>query len=143
MDIASQAKGLRLASGVLMFFGVLVFTGSHPAVGQPVMLLAGLLIWPLDGGQDATVPVTRLLAAISGGVMVGWGLLIWLMCGTLFERAPHEVRRIVLISVVAWAIFDSTGSVLSGVPLNVGGNLLFVIMFFWVLRQPAEMRAAV
>lgn len=64
----------QTASGSVIAFGALTALAAWPATAPPANLLADLLHWPLNGTEKIDTPRARLLAAIAGGVMVGWGL---------------------------------------------------------------------
>lgn len=127
-------KWLKCASAIVIGFGFIIAAASHPAFGGPTIFFADLLIWPFDGDPGQLDQVTRLLSAISGGIMVGWGALLWMTITQVMPRMPEVGRRMIMVSIITWFVVDSTGSVMSGVPLNVGGNLLFLIAFVIPLR---------
>lgn len=133
--MTSEQKGLRFAAGVTLITGVALALAAIPALNLPMRLLADILIWPLDQAQTLNLPETRLAFAIGGGVMVGWGLMIWQLAGEPLERAPDAVRAIIRNSVLAWFIVDSAGSIAAGAALNVLPNLAFVALFLLPMRS--------
>ena len=138
MELRSQQRNLRAAALVVVGSGVLVAMASVEALEGPALLLLDLMVWPLDGEQRLAGLEPRLLSAISGGVMVGWGALIYLLAGELMHDHPAIVRRIVLVSLGLWFCVDSLGSFAAGVPASLIGNLMFLGLFVWVLRRPAS-----
>lgn len=138
--MTSEQKGLRFAAGVTLITGAALALAALPALNLPMRLLADILIWPLDQAQTLGLPETRLAFAIGGGVMLGWGLMIWQLAGEPLERAPDAVRGIIRSSVLAWFVVDSAGSVASGAALNVVPNLVFLALFLVPMRR---VRAAV
>jgi hypothetical protein len=142
MHRKSQRTWLRIGAGMVIASGLLVAPAAHPATGGPAVLLADLLFWPLDGAQTGAAGEARLLAAIGGGVMVGWGWALWLLAGEGMDRAPDLARRIILGSVGLWFVVDSTGSIAAGAPLNVVGNLAFLVVLVLPLwRGPVTRHA--
>lgn len=133
---------LKLASCIVIGFGLLIALGAHSALGAPVIFLADLLLWPLDGAETGTARETRLIAGIAGGVMVGWGFMLWGLAGEGMARAPDLSRRLILGSVGIWFVIDGMGSIAAGSPLNVLGNISFLALFLWPLRRPPVARAA-
>jgi hypothetical protein len=127
--MTSEQKGLRIAAGVTIGFGLALALAAWPPLAGPMRLLADLLIWPLDGAETGAARDTRLLFAIAGGVMAGWAWLIWQLAGRAMERDPTLVRGLVRQSLLVWFSLDSAGSLLAGVPLNVLGNLVFLALF--------------
>ena len=131
---------LKAASLVVTGFGLMVAAAAHPSGAGVTMFFAAILIWPFDGNPAEPEQITRLLSAIGGGVMVGWGVLLWMLVSQVMPRMPEVARRMILISIVTWFVIDSTGSVVSGVPLNVAGNLVFLIAFLVPLRALGSAR---
>ena len=74
--MTSEQKGLRFAAGVSLATGLALALAAVPALNLPIRLLTDLLIWPVDGTETLAASETRLGMAISGGVLVGWGLMI-------------------------------------------------------------------
>lgn len=130
-----EQKGLRLAAGVTMLTGLALALAALPALNMAVRLLADLLIWPMNGAETLAASETRLALAIGGGVMLGWGLMIWQLAGEPLERAPHAVRSIIRTSILSWFVVDSAGSIAAGAALNVLPNLVFLGLFLVPLRR--------
>ena len=136
--MTSEQKGLRLAAGVTMVTGLALALASVPALNLPARLLADLLIWPVDGAETLAAPETRLGLAIGGGVLVGWGLMIWQLAGAPLARDPEVIRPILRNAVIGWFVVDCTGSFLAGAPLNVVANVPFAAMFLIPLLTAAR-----
>ncbi len=127
---------LRLAAGILIATGGLVGLGAVPGIGWPIWAAHDLIVWPYDGMGEAAIPESRLFAAISGGVMAGWGVLVWHLAA-LLPREGAAVRRIVRTSILTWFAVDSGLSIVAGGALNMVPNLAFLALFWWALRRPA------
>ena len=67
--------------------------------------------------------------------MVGWGLLMWLVVTRVYAANPELARQLLMPPLVTWFCVDSTFSVLSGAPLNVAGNVLFLLLFLLPLSR--------
>lgn len=140
--MTSEQKGLRFAAGVTMATGVALALGAIPSLNLPVRLLADLLVWPMDGTQTLAANETRLAFAIGGGVMLGWGLMIWHLAGEPMARMPDTIRPIIHASVLGWFLLDSAGSIAAGTALNVLANLAFLALFLFPLRKSRAAAAA-
>lgn len=127
--------GLKFAAAVVIAFGLVMAAASLAALAAPTALLIDLVFFPIDGAQSMADPVVRFMSAICGGVMVGWGAMLWLLVTRLLPRDPALTRQLILISVFSWFIVDSTGSMLSGGHWNVLGNLGFLLIFAIPARQ--------
>ena len=135
MELHRQRRGLRFAAGIVIASGFLIVLGAHPATGLPVRMLVDLLVWPMDSGETLSGGDARLLAAISGGVLAGWGLMIWHLAGSPLERDPDGIRRAITQATLIWFVVDTGGSIAAGAPLNGVSNLLYLWLLLWPLRR--------
>ncbi len=143
MQTPTAIVWIKGASAVTIGFGVAIVLGAHPATAGAVQFLADMMLWPIDGAQSVTAPEVRLLNAVLGGVMVGWGLVYWLIATRLMPRDPALARSIILVSIGTWFVVDSVASVVAGAPMNAFFNLGFLGAFCLPLWRPvAEMEAA-
>ncbi len=140
--MTSEQKGLRLASGVTMGFGLGLALAAFPPLAGPAMLLADVLIWPLDGAETGAASETRLLLAIAGGVLAGWAWLIWQLAGAPMARDPVATRALIRQSILVWFVTDSAASVLAGAPLNAVANLAFLALFLVPMQRGGAASAA-
>ena len=129
MTQATTIRWLKAASALTVFFGALLAAAAVPALSGPVQFLADLIFFPLDGLQSVAAEETRLINAIAGGVLAGWGLMLWMLTTQLFPKEPAIVGKIIVTSIITWFVIDSAGSVLAGAPLNVLGNTSFLLIF--------------
>ena len=120
---------LKIASAITVGFGFLIAMGASPATDAPAAFLLDLIYFPVDRVPEIGGAGARLVSAICGGVMVGWGFLLWLVATRLAPKDPELAKGFVLISLTTWFVVDSAGSVAAGAPLNVAGNLIFLVMF--------------
>lgn len=135
MSVERTITYLKIASGIVIGFGLLGFLGVWPALSMPIELFLDVIFWPVDNQQSLTSPESRLLLAITSGILVGWGALMWLIATQLYEANPKLARTMILTSITVWFIVDSTGSIISGAPINALLNLGFVALFYLPLRQ--------
>ncbi len=140
--MTSEQKGLRLAAGVTLVTGLALALSAIPALNLPVRLLTDLLVWPLDGAETLVASETRLALGIGGGVMAGWGLMIWQLAGAPLARSPETVRAIIRSSALTWFLVDSAASVAAGAALNVVPNLVFLALFLLPMRRAGAPAAA-
>lgn len=129
MNIERSRTVLRAAAAVVIAVGAVLALASHPRLAGPTALLADLVFWPLDGAPGIDAPATRLMCAIAGGVMVGWGVLLWLVASHLLPAEPGTARKLVLASIASWFVVDSIGSLAAGAVLNALGNVAFLLLF--------------
>ena len=129
---------LKFGSALTIFFGALIAAATVPALSGPVQFLADFIFFPLDGLQSVAAEETRLINAIGGGVMVGWGVMLWMVSTQLYPKEPVLAGKIIMSSIIVWFVIDSTGSVLAGAPLNALGNVSFLLIFclpLWLARK--------
>lgn len=126
---------LKVASALTIGFGLLIGLAAHPATAGVTLVLTDLIFWPVDGAQTLAAPETRLLCAIIGGVMAGWGLMMWLVTTRLYPRDPALARMLILTGIGTWFVIDCAGSLVAGAPLNVLFNVVFLLLFVIPLRH--------
>lgn len=130
MKLDHRIRWLKIASAITIGFGLLIAAAALPALQGPVVLLLDLIYFPVDGAQTAQSAAARLLGAIAGGVMTGWGLMAWLVAKHVLPTDPALARRLILVSIGAWFVVDSTMSVAAGAPLNALFNVGFLLLFY-------------
>lgn len=134
-------KMLVVASAIVIGFGALIALAAHPATDGIVVFFADLIFWPVDGQQVWDNAELRLLSGISGGIMIGWGLILLGLSTQGMVQAPEMSLTLIQRSIIVWFIVDSTASWVAGAPLNIIGNLGFLGLFLWPvwsLRRQAD-----
>jgi hypothetical protein len=134
-------RWLGFMSLFVIGFGLFVASGAHPLTSGALGWATDLIFFPVDGGESLASSEGRLYAAITGGVMVGWGVMMWQLVTRLLSVEAHLVRTMLLSSAFAWYAVDSAGSLAAGAPLNVVANtvmLLAIVVPAWRIgRSPA------
>lgn len=142
MEIARTQMWVKAGSAVIIGFGLIVAAAAWPPLSAPLLLLADLIIWPLDGLQTLDATETRVLSAIGGGVMCGWGLTLWKVAQHVVPKDITAARSIAMAGIYGWFAVDSIGSIAGGAPLNAVLNISFVLMFLWAFRGGSHNRIA-
>ena len=118
----------NLGAWLLIGVGAVIALAAWSGTSGPTVLLADLVFWPVDGAQSLT-PESQLLAAVLGGVMVGWGAMVLLLIAKVYPVDPGLTRSIILPSIWLWFVVDSAGSFVAGASINVVLNLGFLLAF--------------
>lgn len=129
---------LKITAIIVGSFGPVFFLGTMAPTLEPARLTLDILSWPVDGATVYESPDTRFLSAITGGFLLGWGVMIWCLSSWVYDAAPEGVRRAVLTGLVGWFLLDSAGSIASGNPSNAFFNVLVLIVAVGPLWQPAR-----
>lgn len=129
---------LKVTAVVVGSFGPVFFLGTMLPASEPARWTLDLLSWPLDGGQSYASPDTRFLSALTGGFLLGWGVMIWCVSVWVYDSAPEAVRRAVLAGLLAWFFLDSAGSIASGNASNAFFNILVLLLAVGPLWRPAR-----
>ena len=138
MSHALHKKWLKVTAVVVGSFGPVFALGSMAATSEPARLTLDILSWPLDGATTYASPDTRFLSAVTGGFLLGWGVLIWRLSSDIYDAAPEAVRRTVLASLLSWFVLDSAGSIASGNASNALFNVLVLLLGVGPLWRPAK-----
>ncbi len=129
MTQETTLRWLKFGSALTIFFGLMVAAAATPLGAAPTEFLADLIFFPIDGAQNVAAAETRLMNAIGGGVMAGWGVLLWMLSTHLFPRDQGLAAKLIITSIVTWFVIDSSGSILAGAPLNAVFNVSFLLVF--------------
>lgn len=129
MDKKISAIWLQVACTITAVFGLVAAAASFPAAGGLWLFLFDLLTWPIDGNPAQFDLTSRAINAVLGGVMVGWGTMMFLLVRNFFNKDFVLVRKLMLVGIVCWFVIDSTGSFLAKLPGNVLLNVSFLCLF--------------
>lgn len=130
---------LKITAIVVGSFGPVFFLGTMGGTVEPARLTLDLLSWPIDGGTTFSSHDTRFLSALTGGFLLGWGVMIWCLSVWVYDKEPEFVRRSVLIGLLAWFCLDSAGSIASGNSSNAYINVLVLLIAVGPLWRPATL----
>ena len=128
---------LKITAIVVGSFGPVFFLGSMPETIEPARMTLDILSWPMDGATTYASADTRFLSAVTGGFLLGWGVMIWSLSTWVYDAAPEAVRRTVLVSLLCWFCLDSAGSIASGNTSNALFNVAVLLVAVGPLWRPA------
>jgi hypothetical protein len=129
---------LKVTALVVGSFGPIFFLGTMGPTLEPARLTLDLLSWPIDGVTTYSSPDTRFLSALTGGFLLGWGVMIWCLSIWVYDKAPEQVRKTVVTGVLCWFFLDSAGSIASGNPSNALINIFVLLLAVGPLWRPAR-----
>ncbi len=129
---------LKIAALAIGLGGPVLTLSTMPAYSGPARYALDLLTWPLDGFPSYQSQEMWFLSAVTGGVLVGWGVMMWCLSIWLYDLAPEAVRKTYVASILCWFVFDSLGSITSGYWPNAVWNVLFLIVLVGPMWRPAR-----
>ena len=145
MDVRSQKlhkAWLFVTALVVGAFGPVFSLATQGASEEPARWTLDLLAWPLDGVQQYSDGAMRFLSALTGGFLLGWGVMIFCLRQWVYDVAPEQTRRAVVCGLLAWFVLDSTGSVCAGVYSNVVFNVIVLLCavgpLWWSARSASQ-----
>lgn len=128
---------LNISAFVIAGFGPVLFLGTMPAFNEPARWGLDLLAWPLDGFPSYQSEEIWFLSALTGGFLLGWGVMVWCLKTWVYDLTPEGVRKTLLVSVLSWFVLDSTGSITSGNWPNALWNILVLLLIVGPMWRPA------
>ena len=129
---------LKISAIIVGSFGPIFFLGTLPATDEAARLTLDMLSWPIDGATTLESNDARFLLALSGGFLLGWGVMIWCLSVWIYDAAPECVRRTLVISALCWFVLDSSGSIASGNASNALWNTLILLLVVGPMWVPAR-----
>ena len=136
-----EQKVLRINAEIIIGFGVLFALAAIPAVYAWIAVFFDVAHFPFHSAPESLDPTGRLMIAISGGLTVGLGAMVWTVATEVLPVAPAQGRKVILYSAVGWFITDSTFSVVAGSPFNVVLNLSFLLLMVLPLQRKGSTEA--
>ena len=139
MTLSARILFLKIAAGALLIGPglLMILAPVTPTLGLVERFL-DLAHQPLDGAQAIAGDAAFLLNAILGGVLVGFGLMIWLAAERVYRNDPALGRSLILIPLFGWFISDSLGSVIAGAWFNTVLNTAILAIFIAPLAAPSR-----
>jgi len=128
---------LKITAIVIGSFGPVFFLGTMLSTSEPARYTLDMLSLPIDGIQNYNEPTTRFLSALTGGFLFGWGVMVWCLSTWVYDTAPEQVRKTVVVGLLSWFFLDSTGSIASGNPSNAIFNIVVLLLAVGPLWRPA------
>lgn len=138
MSLKFHKFWLKVTAIIVGSFGPVFFLGTMIETMEPARLSLDILSWPIDGIPNYQSPDTRFLSALTGGFLLGWGVMIWFLSVWVYDKAPEAVRRAVLLGLLSWFCLDSAGSIASGNPSNAFFNVIVLLLAVGPLWKPAK-----
>ena len=129
---------LKIAAIVVAIAAPIFFFGTMTSTSEPARLTLDMLSWPVDGSITYSSSDTRFLSALTGGFLLGWGVMIWCLSIWVYDKAPDAVRKTVLVGLISWFVLDSSGSIASGNTPNAVINILVLLTAVGPLWRPAK-----
>ncbi len=129
---------LKITAIVIGSFGPVFFLGTMLSTSEPARYTLDMLSLPIDGIQNYNEPTTRFLSALTGGFLFGWGVMVWCLSTWVYDTAPEQVRKTVLVGLLSWFFLDSAGSIASGNVSNAFFNVIVLLIAIGPLWFPAE-----
>ena len=129
---------LKITAIVVGSFGPVFFLGTMISTSEPARWTLDLLSFPIDGVQNYEATTTKFLSALTGGFLLGWGVMIWCLSSWVYDKAPEPIRKTVLVSLLSWFVLDSSGSIASGNTSNAFFNIIILLVAVGPLWKPAN-----
>ena len=120
---------LKAGSALVILAGLAYALAAFPPTAGLAALVDDIAAWPPDGVQAMADAEARQLGGVFGGLMMGWGTMLWLMTTRLYPREPALTRFVILAGLGVWFIVDGAASVVAGAPLNIALNTVFLAIF--------------
>ena len=130
-----EQRILRNNALIIIGFGVAFAAAAWTPIYQLISFFFDIAHWPLHSAPEALDPTGRLMIAISGGLTVGMGAMVWAVATDVLPVVPVAGRRVIRLAAFSWFAVDSTFSVVAGSPFNVVLNLSFLGMMVWPLQK--------
>ncbi|MEZ5245228.1 MAG: hypothetical protein R2707_09045 [Acidimicrobiales bacterium] len=140
MSVTTQRfhkRYLLVTAIVVGSFGPVFSLATTESGGDLARWTLDLLNGPGGDAVNFDADTTRFLSALTGGFLLGWGVMIFGLRAWVYDAAPEGVRKAVVAGLLAWFVLDSAGSVASGNAWNVAFNVLVLVLAVGPMWRPA------
>lgn len=144
MTHSASVRWLKTAAVLSAAFGLAMVLALATPLAHGLGVFLDLAFLPLDGGQRLQPGPAALMTAISGGLMCGFSVLIYLVTQHIYSTGPALGRRLLIPALLAWYVSDSLGSLAAGAWFNAVLNTPFLLLFLapLLLARPAAAQSA-
>ena len=131
-------KSLKITIIASAGFALFMFASLFTPLREVMSFFLDLVHMPLDGAQNLSRDTEEVLTAISAGIFFGFCVLLWQVTTEVYVKDPLLGRRMILSSVIAWYVIDTTGSLIVGAWMNGILNTVFLIALISPVLQRQE-----
>ena len=131
-------RWLKFSAIVIAGFGPVLFLATMPEHNEMARWSLDFLTWPLDGFPSYESKEIAFLSALTGGFLLGWGVMVWCLSTWVYDLAPEGVRKSLVVGACAWFILDSAGSIASGYSVNAYFNVVVLLLIVGPMWVPAK-----
>lgn len=131
-------KSLKITIIASAGFALFMFASLFTPLREVMSFFLDLVHMPLDGAQSLSRDTEEVLTAISAGIFFGFCVLLWQVTTEVYVKDPLLGRRMILSSVIAWYLVDTTGSLIVGAWMNGILNTVFLIALISPVLQRQE-----
>ena len=136
MSDAQRIKSLKLTLLASAAFSLFMFASLFTGLRDVMSLFLDLVHMPLDGAQSLSRDTEEVLTAIAAGLFFGFCVALWQITTLLYPLNPALARRIILTSLVAWYVVDTSGSYIVGAWMNCILNTVFFLALIAPVLRP-------
>jgi hypothetical protein len=118
---------LGVSAGLVAFGLVLVVFPTFATRGFSLLVYADA--YRIEGFGTEAARYASLAHAVIGGLMIGWGVALFLLVRGSFAAGQAAGWRVVAFSLLAWFVPDTAYSLWSGFWQNAALNAGFLLLF--------------
>lgn len=129
MQHTTAVKALKGASIFTIVMGAAAVLAVITGITQPFTFFFDAMYLPLDGQQSLGSDTELVLAAIAGGIMIGFGVMALQITNHIYTNDPALGGHILRLGLITWYLTDSAASYVAGAWINVLLNTPFLLLF--------------
>lgn len=141
MSPQSAARMMRIAAWITLLSGIGIAAALVPGLERMFNGFLAIVIPGSEGMAALTTTEAKMITAIDGGLLAGFGVMLLLIVVPAIEAGNDVIKRAATIAILVWFVVDGTGSAIAGAPLNIVSNSVFLIAYlvplFWVRKIDA------
>ncbi len=133
--MTNEERAMRRSGISVAIIGLIFAIVSIPQLHFLMWPFLQLAYWPLAEVPHELMVPTGVMVAITGGLTVGMGMMLWAIATYIMPVAAEAGRKVVRTSAWSWFAVDSTFSILTGAPFNAVLNIAFLALMLLCLNR--------
>jgi hypothetical protein len=128
MSLNTRAKFLLVVSILFMIYSILWGLAPYTSINLPSRFILDIADWPLDNLSNSLDKNTMFLSAIGAGLLGAISIFLAGIVVPAIKTGNTSIINTTITAMIFWFLFDSSGSIASGVVSNVFFNSIYLVL---------------
>lgn len=137
MKQKAVARLVKYVGWALIVYALIWATAAYQNINAPARILLDVLAWPIGDGMPVWDAQLAWMSSIGAGLLMALGVLF---VGVVYPAVKIGDQKVVRVTILAWFVVDSAGSVAVGFWPNSVINLIMLVPILAPLLMALKQR---